>query len=354
MKNKYLLVIFIAVFLSGLIFLGFYLLKNKELSLVSPFIKERRPDLSKELQANIHLLPQLDFANSTVITTLHDRVRYLVYSPTNGKVYLAKGHEDIISPASFTKLMTSQVAYDLASGSMQIKATSESVQKVPTVLGVKEGEIFTLDELNRGSITTSANDAATAIGIGISSLYKQPLNFFFDLMNQKAVYLKMYNTLFKSADGLDEDGQHTTLVDMAKMVYNASFYDQIATAAGSDRQDLVATSTHGFYYLPNWNGLLGIYPGVTGTKIAYTETAGYSTIVTATREGKTVVAILSGADSILERDLAAANLLDAAFIKERFSPVNLTKEKLNRKYKQWADLAKQIRQEISELEKVAQ
>jgi len=123
---------------------------------------------------------------------------------------------------------------------------------------------------------------------------------------------------------------------------------QLAIAAGiGDRQDIAKDTTHGRYYLPNWNGLLGIYPGVFGGKIAYTDSAGYSTIVMAERNGIRLAALLTGAKSILERDLAAAALLDAGYIANKIKPVNLTKYPLNLRYQAWGDLARQIRGELA-------
>jgi len=120
--------------------------------------------------------------------------------------------------------------------------------------------------------------------------------------------------------------------------------------AKSDNEDIASTSAHGHYYLPNWNGLLGVYPGVNGLKIAYTENAGYSTIVTGVRDKMSVVAIVSGTGSYLERDRAAADLLDAAFLTQGMQPIRVSTNMLNRRYKIWGDLARKIRAELSAIE----
>ena len=158
----------------------------------------------------------------------------------------------------------------------------------------------------------------------------------------------MSHSHFVNPDGLDDQNQYSTLEDVARLVNNVQKnYPEILKAAQSDNQDIATSSSHGFYYLPNWNGLLGVYPGVSGLKIAYTEEAGYSTIVTASRENMSVVAIVSGTDSYLERDRAAADLLDAAFMTKGVLPVRVTTNMLNRRYKAWGDLARKIRAELS-------
>ena len=66
----------------------------------------------------------------------------------------------------------------------------------------------------------------------------------------------------------------------------------------------------------------------------------------AERNGIRLASLLTGAESILERDLAAAALLDAGYIAEKIKPVNLTKYPLNLRYQAWGDLARQIRGEL--------
>lgn len=337
------------VFASGLVW---FLRQNKTtLPLLSPMARINRPDLTDKLTQRVNTSFSLDFTRSTQLSTVSDKVSYLVFNANTGRVYLSKNTQVRMAPASFTKLMTAQVTLDIVSPDTQIETTKTSIDKVPTILGLKLGEKLTVEELLRGSIATSANDAAATLAEGSAAFYRQDLSFFIDLMNQKASLLRMNNTHFATPDGLDDQNQYSTLEDIAKMVMNVEKNYPIIVAAGKgDRDDIVADSTHGKYYLPNWNGLLGVYPGVNGLKIAYTENAGYSTIVTAARGNVSVVAILMGADSIVERDMGAAALLDGAFIAERQKPVNITKERLKRHYQVWNDLAKQIRAELKALE----
>lgn len=347
----------LGLFLLILLFAGGFVslkLSDPDSELLSPFIRTPEPDLVPQLSQRIRKLPELDYSNATTVATIHQRINYLVFSPQTFKVYAAKNQDYATSPASFTKLLTAQVALDLLPSTELIKATETSIDRVPTVLGLKAGELLTVEELVRASISTSANDAAGTLGEGVASHFSQKQNFFYKLMNQKAVLLGMTKSQFKSADGLDSDGQYSTLADIAKLVFNTTAYPEILKAGSSDRDDLIANANHGKYYLPNWNGLLGVYPGVTGLKIAYTGDAGYSTIVTAERQGKEVIVILAGADSILERDLAASNLLDLAFMTEKISPANITRTRLKRHYQDWADLAEQIRAELKALEEQKQ
>ena len=297
-------------------------------------------------------MPQeLDITKAKTITSLENIPRYLVYNQDSSKVYYAKGADVRFSPASFTKLLSAQVVLDLIPKEYIVTATKESIDKVPTVLGLKEGEKISVADLLRGAIATSANDAAQTLSDGAAKAVGISPTEFIYYMNAKAQLLGLKNSHFSNPDGLDEQNQYSTLLDIAKLINNVQKnYPEILDAAKSDNQDIQKNENHGFYFLPNWNGLLGIYPGVTGLKIAYTEEAGYSTIVTATRDGYSMVAIVSGADSYMERDLAAADLLDAGFLAVGLEPVKKKKNQLNLRYKVWGDLARKIQAELKALE----
>lgn len=312
--------------------------------LISPFFQG--PDQTAKISQKIVAPLNLDISHVKTVSTLESIPRYIVYNNQTGKVYYAKNADVKLAPASFTKLLSTEVALDLVPMDYMITATKDSVNKIPTVLGLKEGEKLSVADLLRGAIATSANDAAETLADGAASAVGISYQEFIYYMNAKAELLGLKNSHFANPDGLDDQNQYSTLLDLAKIINNVQKnYPEILAAAKSDRQDIEKTDTHGRYYLPNWNGLLGVYPGVTGLKIAYTENAGYSTIVTAERDGFSMVAIVSGADSYLERDMAAADLLDAGFLAEGLAPINVTKNALNKHYHVWGDLARQIQGE---------
>lgn len=317
--------------------------------LISPFFQG--PDQTEKISKKITTPISLDITKAKTISSLDRIPRYLVYNSDTGKVYYAKGVDVRMSPASFTKLLSSQVALDLVPTEYVVTATKDSTDKIPTILGLKEGEKISVKDLLRGSIATSANDAAQTLADGSAKAVGiSPAEFIY-YMNQKAALLGLKNSHFSNTDGLDDQNQYSTLLDLAKIVNNVQKnYPEILEAAKSDNQDIQKTADHGYYYLPNWNGLLGIYPGVDGLKIAYTEEAGYSTIVTAKRNNLSMVAIISGANSYMERDLAAADLLDAGFLAHGLQPVRVNKNNLNIHYKEWGDLARKIQAELKALE----
>ena len=307
-------------------------------------------DQSSRVKSRIAPTLNLDFSKSATLSSLSKVPRYLVYNSTTGKVYYSKNSDQLFTPASFTKLISTEVVLDLVPMDYKVTATKASIDKVPTVLGLKENEKFTVAQLLRGAIATSANDAAQTLADGAAQANKLTPKDFVHLMNVKAHLMGMDNSNFANPDGLDDQTQFSTLDDIAIAVNNIQKnYPEIIAAGQSDNQDILTDSDHGHYYLPNWNGLLGVYPGVTGLKIAYTEGAGYSSVVVASQSGIPVVAIVSGTNSLMERDLAAADLLDAAFMQEKIAPKKITKWQVNKRYKIWGDLARKIKSELEAL-----
>ena len=348
MKNKYFLPWSTIPLIVSLV-LWFIFHQDSTIALLSPLLNQNNPpNLTEKLNKKINTPPNLDYSSSTSVASIPKSVSYLLYSPLTGRVYYANNPTTKIYPASFTKLMTAIVALDTASVNQLISTTTNSITKEPTVLGLKINEQLSVSELIRGSISTSANDAAATLADGISTIYGQNLDYFISLMNQKAKLMNMNNTHFINAEGYHDDNQYSTLEDLYILVHNVQQnYPEIIKAGKADREDLTVTSTHGFYYLPNWNGLLGIYPGVNGLKIAYTEKSAYSTIITSTRNDHSVNLILIGADTLKSRDYFAALLLDFAYQKEKIPPIELTEKDLQKRYDSWNELAQKIKAELS-------
>ncbi|MDP3733237.1 MAG: hypothetical protein Q8Q91_01730, partial [Candidatus Daviesbacteria bacterium] len=145
------------------------------------------------------------------------------------------------------------------------------------------------------------------------------------------------NTHFTNAPGYDNREHFSSAEDLSILsVYALKNYPLIEQAAAKEIEDLTNKGQDMRFYLQNWNGLLGIYPGVSGLKIGNTQKAGYTTIVVSERGGRKLLAVVLGAPGVLERDLWAAQLLDLGFNKlVGLAPVGLSEETLRQKYASW-------------------
>lgn len=276
---------------------------------------------------------------------------YLAVNAEDGKVYTAMNATQKTSPASLTKLMTAMVALDVASTSAKLIATEKAASQEPTILGVKTGEAFTLEELVYAMIMTSANDAATIVGENTLLPYQAGEREFVALMNKKVEAMGLGKTQFANTQGFDDLEQYSNAYDLARISFYAYHnYPLIRKAAATTYATIEQDDFHGFYHLPNWNALLGTYPGVDGLKIGFTGEAGYSTAVTATRNETSLIVIVLGAESIINRDLAAATILNYAFEQEDLKGMKVSKDLIQPRIDEWNELRRQILEKLEKEE----
>ena len=122
-----------------------------------------------------------------------------------------KNINEIVAPASLTKLMTSLILienYNL-SDYIEISLPSDYIYE-GKVAYLKSGQKMTIESLLEFILIYSANDACFAV----VQLFNENTDDFLALMNKRANQLGMNNTNFKNPDGLDQDGHYTTLSDL--------------------------------------------------------------------------------------------------------------------------------------------
>lgn len=260
---------------------------------------------------------------------------YAVIDFDSGEVLFDKNLSQKLPIASITKVMSAVVSLDLASPEDIFTVSKNASQIEPTKIGVLPGQKYTLEELIKAMILTSANDAAEVVREGINMKYKGDV--FIRAMNEKARFIGMKQTHFTNAQGFDVGDPFSTVEDLALLSHYAlKTYPLIAQVAEIDYEFLPATGTHPQVDLYNWNGLLGVYPGISGLKIGNTDNAGRTIVVVAERNGKKLLAILLGAPGVLERDIWTAQLLDRGFaLTSNALPIGVTEVQLKEKYATW-------------------
>jgi D-alanyl-D-alanine carboxypeptidase (penicillin-binding protein 5/6) len=220
----------------------------------------------------------------------------------NSDQVLAERAADVrADPASLTKLMTAWLVFDA------LKQNKLSLQQtLPVSLrawGERKGGgslmfIDTtmtpqVDELLRGMVAVSGNDAAVALAEGVAG----SLDVFVGMMNRQAQAWGLKNTQFKNVTGLTEAGQYSSARDLGLIAahivrdfpeHYASYYGLRNYSYNRIKQD-------------NRNMLLGRDPTVDGMKTGYTEAAGYCLIASAQRDlpsGKRrLISVVMGAGS---------------------------------------------------------
>lgn len=260
---------------------------------------------------------------------------YAVIDMDTGEVILNKNLSKKLPIASITKIMTAVVALDLApSVNEEFTVSEKASEMVPTKVMLKPGEKVSLELLLKSALLASANDSSQVIKEGLDQLYGEQV--FIEAMNEKAKFLGMNNSHFTNPQGFDDPNHYSSVEDLAILSnYALKNYPFIKEIVAKDYEDMNIQGEIRFY-LNNWNGLLGVYPGVSGIKIGNTGDAGYTTTVISERAGKRLFAVILGTPGVLERDLWTSQLLDTGFeMIAGLEPININEEQLRAKYASW-------------------
>jgi D-alanyl-D-alanine carboxypeptidase len=127
-------------------------------------------------------------------------------------------------------------------------------------------------------------------------------------MNAEARRLGMTGSNFVNANGLHSSQHYTTARDMAVLAYALRReFPQYAAYFG------IEAVQYGDHLDRNYNILLGRFDGADGMKTGFVCASGFNVVASATRNGKTLVAVVMGATSQEERAEKAANLLARGF-----------------------------------------
>ena len=232
----------------------------------------------------------------------------LVAEYGTGRVLYSQDADRCIAPASLTKVMTMYLVFDaLASGraslSDRVRVSSRADATGGSTMGLRTGEVVTLDELMRGMAVASGNDACIAIAEHFGGV-----PHFVDMMNRKAREVGMTSTTFKNPNGLPAPGQVTTANDLMRLATSYLRHYPQALRYHSTTEINHCGAVHG-----NTNRLLSTCDGVDGIKTGYVGSSGYNIIATARRGDSRVIAVILGGRTKQVRNREAERILDASF-----------------------------------------
>lgn len=210
-------------------------------------------------------------------------------------------------PASLTKLMTAYVTFDaLKAGELTLNSevvmSQHSASQPPSKMYFKPGQRLTLDSALKIMLVKSANDIAVAVAETVGG--SEPA--FVNRMNAEAAKLGMTSTHFINANGLPGVGQYTTARDLALLTL--ALKRNFPQYAGYFKIEGINTGkrTYG-----NFNALIGRFKGADGMKTGYICASGYNQVSSATRDGRSVISVVLGTDSLAARAERSADMLTA-------------------------------------------
>ena len=214
-----------------------------------------------------------------------------------------------LPPASLTKIMTSYVtASELAAG--RVKANDEVPVSVKawrtggSKMFIREGTTVSLEDLLRGIVIQSGNDASVAVAEYIGG----DENGFANMMNAHAEELGLENSRFVNATGLPDDGHYSSTRDMAVLTAEliARYPDHYAMYRERSFE-------YGGIRQANRNRLLWRDKSADGVKTGLTDAAGYCLVASARRDGTRFIVATMGARTDNARFSDAQKLLAYGF-----------------------------------------
>lgn len=245
-----------------------------------------------------------------------DAKAWILMDYASGKV-LAEGNADQkLDPASLTKIMTSYVVGQaLKSGKIQLTdmvtvgkdawATGNPALRGSSVMFLKPGDSVSVEDLNKGIIIQSGNDACIALADHVAGSQDS----FISLMNSYVSKLGLTNTTFKTVHGLDAPGQFSTARDMA-LLGQALIRDVPDEYAVHKEKEFTFNNIRQL----NRNRLLwSTSLNVDGMKTGTTAGAGYNLVASATQDNMRLVSVVLGAKTDAIRFRESQKLLTWGF-----------------------------------------
>lgn len=261
------------------------------------------------------LSPLLAASASAATAPFDTAAKYMILMDSrSGKVYAEKNADELMQPASMSKIMTMLMVFErLRSGRLHMDdkflITEDAWRRGGAMSGgstmyAKVNSRIALSDLIQGVVVQSANDACIAIAEGVAGSEKA----FAEMMTKRARELGLTKTTFKNSTGLPEPGEVTTAHELAQLArYLIEVFPE-EFKYYKERQFTWNNITQ-----QNRNPLLGRYPGADGLKTGHTSESGYGLIGTAKRNGRRLILVINGLKTARERSSEAQKLLDWGF-----------------------------------------
>jgi D-alanyl-D-alanine carboxypeptidase (penicillin-binding protein 5/6) len=234
---------------------------------------------------------------------------YVLADFQSGQTLVSQNARERVEPASLTKLMTAYVVFSALhqkriSLTQQVAVSERAWRSPGSRMFIEPSKPVTIDELMRGVIVQSGNDACIALAEAVSGSESS----FVQLMNKEAKRLGMKDTRFANSTGLPHPEHYSTAHDLAllgaAMIRDFPEYYPLYS---------LREYTYNKISQPNRNRLLWLDPNVDGLKTGHTEAAGYCLITSAKRGDRRLISVVMGTASDSARAMESQRLLNHGF-----------------------------------------
>ena len=226
-----------------------------------------------------------------------------------GTALLIKEPDLPLPPASMSKLMTIEVVFQaIREGRLSLDDTFPISRRASRMGGskmfIREGDVVRIEDLLRGIIVLSGNDACIAVAEGISGSEEA----FADLLNFRARELGLENSVFANASGWPHPDHRMTTRDIAELsLHIIREYPDLYPMFKETEftwEDIKQS---------NRNPLLYRNVGADGLKTGHTQESGYSLAASAVRGDRRLVLVIAGLESARNRAEEAQRLIAWGF-----------------------------------------
>lgn len=242
----------------------------------------------------------------------------ILMEASTGKILYENNADEIVSPASITKIMTLILIFDaINEGKIDyddVVTTSEYAKSMGgSQVFLETGEKQTVETLVKCIVVASGNDASVCMAEYIAGSETE----FVRMMNERARELGMTNTVFKDCCGLcDSMEHHTSARDVAIMSRELiTKYPEIHNYSKIWMENITHVTNKGSieFTLANTNKLLKQYEWATGLKTGSTSLAKYCLSATACKDNIELIAVIMGAPDYKVRFSEAVTLLNYGY-----------------------------------------
>ena len=235
-----------------------------------------------------------------------------IYDQTTDTVLFEKNADEPLPPASMSKLMTLYMAFEaIAEGDLaideELPVSAHAASFGGSTMFLQAGDRVTVEDLLRGVIVLSGNDASVVLAEGLGGA--EPV--FANLMTQRAREMGMANSTFANSSGWPHPDHRMSMRDLGILadrliVDFPTFYPLFAEEEFLYDPDIPGNSQ-------NRNPVLGLGIGADGLKTGHTEEAGYGLVGSAKQGDRRVIFVFTGLDSAAQRREEAERMVNWAF-----------------------------------------
>lgn len=248
--------------------------------------------------------------SEAISKNLQEAQFYFLIDADTKEVLMSKNADVRIAPSSMTKLMTAYVVFSqIQKGRINFDSQcvigKDAWHKSGTTMFLNYGDVVSIDQLLKGLLVVSGNDAAVALAESSANGFGN----FIDLMNSTAKRLGMKNSHFSNPHGLNEKDHYMSIRDLAILATHLyRDFPQYSHYFG------IPEFTYRNITQRNRNPLIREnYDGIVGGKTGYTGDGGYGITAMVKRNHRRLIAVINKAKNPRQRSHIVTDLLDYGF-----------------------------------------